>query len=228
MTRHVTYHKKLRMLHRIELTFIVHTIKRDDLFQKRSKFRIGSWIDGYLEQGSENIIDHLSKIMNHVCFFPHLIETRNLNHPSNVVRGKIVIVVPLPEFVKFVRTSSVDRNSRFGVRVLVRFEILKHLFRNLSNISSLHVIVVFQENITQSGLSDRIVLSVETIESSKRGVSVHVQRVNREVVTVRLFVYCVFFLYESTESVNTRDVRSEIETLKELRQRNCSFLRNNI
>ena len=139
-----------------------------------------------------------------------------------------MIVVPLPEFVKFVRTSSVDRNSRFGVRVLVRFEILKHLFRNLSNISSLHVIVVFQENITQSGLSDRIVLSVETIESSKRGVSVHVQRVNREVVTVRLFVYCVFFLYESTESVNTRDVRSEIETLKELRQRNCSFLRNNI
>ena len=61
---------------------------------------------------------------------------------------------------------------------------------------------ILQKHTPQSGLTDRIVFSVKTIEPSKRGVSVHVQR------------------------VHTQIIRRQIETLKELRQCDCRVIGN--
>nr|GFD54503.1 hypothetical protein [Tanacetum cinerariifolium] len=95
-------------------------------------FRMALRVFGDLEQGLEEVADHLLKVMHKPGSLVHVEETGNLDEPSDVGREQLVVDDPCGKLVPFVEITTVDGNAPLNELVLAGLQIGDDLLCNLS------------------------------------------------------------------------------------------------
>ena len=147
------------------LAFIVNTVKSDHSLEEDVKLGVAGRILRHLKQWLEDISDDLLVVLHHAAGLVNIVKTRHLNEPANVGREELVVDNPGCELVPFLQGTAVDRNPPFYHLVFAGFQIRDHLLGDLSQVTTLDVIIGFEEDFTQSRFSNRVVFQIEFVES---------------------------------------------------------------
>ena len=97
-----------------------------------------------------------------------------MNEPSNVVGKELVVNNPSCEFIPLVNCSAVDGDTPFRHLIFTRFKIGNDFFGNFSEISAIDKVVCLEEDGSQPGLPNGIILEIELVESME-GISMSLQ-----------------------------------------------------
>ena len=81
--------------------FIVDTVKSNNTLKKNVQFRVAPRVLGDLKQWLKNIRYDLLKIFHHATRFVYIIQTRDLDQPTNIRGKQFVINHPGSKFVPF-------------------------------------------------------------------------------------------------------------------------------
>jgi hypothetical protein len=131
-------------------------------------------------------LEHGFEVMDDLCVFVDSVQARYLDHPTDVRAPQTVVHHPLGERIPLCRRASINGNAILCELIFVGFEIVKDLARDLCQIVAFQHIIVFEEDLAQTRLADRIVLQIELIEAVERLIRVHVQCIDRQVVWLQI------------------------------------------
>lgn len=116
------------------LTFIVHRVKPNNTLEEHVQFGMRSRVLRYFKERSKHICgahafkalifetvhwvltdDNILELLNGTVRLVNVIQARNLNKPSDVVRKKLVVDNPSSELVPFVGRSAVYAQPPFTI-----------------------------------------------------------------------------------------------------------------
>ena len=110
------------------------------------KFWVTSWIFGDFEERLKDIDDDLLKVIHESRCFVHIIQTRNLNKPSDVGRKEFVVHDPGGKLIPFLEFATVDRYTPFYHLVFAGLQVRDNLFGDFCEVSAVDKVVRLQKN----------------------------------------------------------------------------------
>ncbi|KAI7001276.1 AMP deaminase [Hortaea werneckii] len=117
----------------------------------------------------------------------HVVESWDLDQPSDVGRKELVVDYPGCKLVPLVKRTTVDGDAPLDHLVLAAFQVGHDFLGDFSQVTAVNEIVSLEENRSQSTFSNRIVLQIKLVETVEAVcVCVHVQSVDAQVVSSKL------------------------------------------
>mmetsp|Transcript_16122 Transcript_16122/g.27215 ORF Transcript_16122/g.27215 Transcript_16122/m.27215 type:complete len:264 (-) Transcript_16122:200-991(-) len=139
-------------------------------------------VDGDSKKRLEYISKHLSERANLSATPVDVVQTRNLDQPTDVFVGQSVHVEPSRQTGPLRSLAAVDRDAPLHECVLAGIEIRNDLLGDLRQVAAANDVFGLEEYFAQSALARGVVLEVESVEAVEGVVGVHVERVDGQVV----------------------------------------------
>jgi hypothetical protein len=152
----------------LSLRLIIDRVETNDSLKEDVKVRVARGVLGDLEQGLEDVLDDLLKVLDRLGGLVDVVQTRDLDQPTDVRREQLVVDHPVGQLVPLVLGTTIDRDTVLGHLVLALLQIRDDFSGNVSKVASLNLVVRLHKDLTETGLADRVVLQVELVEPVER------------------------------------------------------------
>lgn len=105
------------------LGLIVDRVETNDALEENMELGVARRIASDLEQGLEDVLDHLLKVLDSLGGLVDVVQTGHLDQPADVGREQLVVNHPGGELVPLVLGTAVDRDTVLGHLVLALLQI---------------------------------------------------------------------------------------------------------
>mmetsp|Transcript_1918 Transcript_1918/g.6623 ORF Transcript_1918/g.6623 Transcript_1918/m.6623 type:complete len:203 (+) Transcript_1918:622-1230(+) len=161
---------------------IVDAVEAHHGAQEVEQHGVARRVQRHLEEGREDVVEHLAEVAELARALVHVEEARNLHQPANVGVHEAVHVEPPRKLVPLRALATVDGHAPLYELVLAHLEVVDHLLGHLGNVAPGDEVVRLEEDLAQAALACGVVLEVELVEAVEGVVGVHVQRVDGQIV----------------------------------------------
>lgn len=134
-----------------------------------------------------------------------------MDQPADIMREQLVVNDPSCKLIPLIDCSAVNRDTPFGHLVLARLEIRNDFLGYLGQVSAIDKVVGLEENGSQSGFSNWVVLEIELVKSMERirvSLEVSAAQINFRHLTTHMHI----------KRIDTQIISRQVDRLKDFLQ----------
>lgn len=150
------------------LGFVIDRVETNDSLKEDVKVGVAGRVLCDLEQRLEDVRDDLLEVLDRLGSLVDVVQTGDLDQPTNVGRKQLVVDHPVGQLIPLILGTTVDRDTVLGHLVLALLQIREDLLGNVGQVATLNLVVSLHKDLTETGLTNGVVLQVELVEPMER------------------------------------------------------------